>query len=92
MRGCCPDEIIERSIQVRRKQKEEAFYSLMDAVWHGDIQQTVRISARDPSLVNYSRFDFHLELGKKTTSILSYARACGKETIAQILLGFGAKE
>ncbi|MCL5407061.1 MAG: hypothetical protein M1429_01005 [Patescibacteria group bacterium] len=70
------------------RKREELFYDLMASVWHGNIQETVKILSKDPGLVNYRDFTFHLP--QKTNSILNYAKALERETIIQVLLGFGA--
>jgi len=86
MNGCCVFGEYQR--EKRRKEKEELFYQLMDKVWYDDVKGTVEVLAKDPSLVNYRQYNFHLP--EKTNSILGYAEALNRKTIIQVLLGFGA--
>jgi hypothetical protein len=86
MKSCCV--IGEYQLEKRRKERQNLFYWLMESVWHNDLQGTVRILVKDPTLVNYRQFTFYLP--DKTNSILDYAKALNRETIIQVFLGFGA--
>lgn len=72
----------------RRQERENLFYELASRVWKDDVQGTVEILAKDPTLVNCHQFNFYLP--DKTNSILAYAEALNRKTIIQVLLGFGA--
>ena len=78
---------VRRQAEARRRQ--EKFFELMDAVWHGDIKRVVEILSSERSLTNYQGFTFHLFHGK-SNSILTYAIILNRPTIVQVLLGFGA--
>ena len=87
MEGCCIHSVYRR--EERRKERENLFFELMNTVWHDDIQGTVEILSKDPTLTNYRQFDFHLP--NKTNSILDYAKVLSRKDIIQVLLGFGAR-
>jgi len=87
MQGCCLKS------QISRQRKCEAikklFNELINAIWHGDVREVVKVLLSDRSLANYRSFTFHLP--EKSTSILAYATACHQPAIVQVLQGFGGR-
>lgn len=68
------------------KARREEFYGLTKAIWRGDLKEVIKILARNPSLVDFSGFTFHLPM--PTTSVLDYAKAFGRPAIIHVLEGF----
>jgi hypothetical protein len=85
---CCSDSV--RRMEIRKQRRQTVFEEeLMPAVWRNDVQAIVRVLSRDPSLVRYRGFVFHLPAQHGVTrSILDYAEVLGHQTAVEVLNGF----